>query len=169
MRGGARAEAMFWNDIFERILDTFCNNNCDSSPLTRGSPTLAFFGRWPIYFTKWARYRTVLLDVRGRERDGGKGTNRGQLGVIAHSHCSCLTLSPTGHDYKALGDPSPRRPTVAACPRPSYPTLLSLRLHPSRGSIFTSAPLSSFFMFLTVFYLPPWTRIRLDNAFLTAL
>lgn len=160
---------MFWNDIFERILDTFCNNNCDSSPLTGGNPTLAFFGRWPIYFTKWARYRAVLLDVRGREWDGGKGTNRGQLGAIAHSHCSCLTLSPTGHDYKALGDPSPGRPTVAACPPPSYPTLFSLRPHPSRGSIFNSAPLSSFFMFPTVFYLPPWTRIGLDNAFLTAL
>ncbi len=24
------SEAVLWNDIFEQILDTFCNNNCDS-------------------------------------------------------------------------------------------------------------------------------------------
>lgn len=166
---------MFSHDIFGEILDTSCNNNCDSPFLSGGKLTLAFFGRWPIYITKWARYCTCCKrhrrlcegENREQERDGGKGTNRGQVGVIAHSHCSCLTLSPTGHDYKAQGDPSPHQLTVAACPLPSHPTLLSssFLIH----LVFDSASLSSFFTFLAVFYLPLWTCIRLDNAFLTAL
>lgn len=100
---------------------------------TGGKLTLAFFGRWPIYITKWARYCLYCKrqhcscegENRDREKDGGKGTNRGQVGVIAHSQCSCLTLSPTRHDYKAQGDPSPHHLTVAACPLSSHPTLLS--------------------------------------------
>lgn len=123
---------MFSDDIFGEIW-AFCNNNCNSSFLNRGKLTLAFFGRRLICVTKWARYCTCCKrhhclcngENRDGERDGGKGTSRGQVGVIAHSHCSCLTLSPTGHDYKAQGDSSPHHLTVAACPLPSHPTLLS--------------------------------------------
>lgn len=152
---------MFWNDIFEQILDIFCNSNCDSSLLAGGNLTLAVFGRWPIYFMKWARYYTcctwcwvcVCEKATQTKRQSGRGTNRGQVGVIAHSHYSCLSLSPTGHDYKALGDHSALRLTLAACPLPllsSHPNFLhsSLVIYLSVATFFYSAsPTSQVFMF----------------------
>lgn len=158
-----QAEAMFSNDVFGGILETFCNNNCDSSFLNGGKLTLAFFGRWPIYIRNWARYSTCCKrrhclckgENRDGERDSRKGTNRGQVGVITHSHCSCLTLSPTGHDYKAQGDPSPHHLTVAACPLPLHPTLLSspFLIHLAAASL-TPLPSRVSLCFLRCFIYP---------------
>lgn len=69
---------MFSNDIFGEILDTFCNNNCDSSFLNGDKLTLAFFGGFffgkPIYITKWARCCNCCKRhhclCKGENRDG---------------------------------------------------------------------------------------------------
>lgn len=152
---------MFSHDIFGEILDTFCNNNCDSSFLSGGKPTLAFFGRRPIYITKWAGYCTCCKrhrclcagENREGERDGVRGTNRGQVGVIAHSHCSCLTLSPTGHDYKAQGDPS-TPPADSCCLSPCLASHLALFLLPHPSRLWLRSPLEFLFVTCGVLFTP---------------
>lgn len=143
---------MLRNDIFEQFLDTFCYNNYDSWLLTGGNLTLAVFGRWPIYFLKWAdiavgAHGVILRVCEGRWRqESERGTNRGQVGVIAHSHWSSLTRGATGHDYKAPGDPSTPRLTLAAGSLRSHRTL------PLFSSFISSLNSTLSWLF---FYLPP--------------
>ncbi len=133
---------MFWNDMFEQILDTFCNNNCDSWLLTGGNLTLAVFGRWPIYFMKWGRYCTcctwcywvcvcVCVCEWERERKGERERDKQGAGRCDRSFTlELLDVEPYGAWLLGPGW-SFSSPPDTCCLSPSLALLASLPLHSS--------------------------------------
>lgn len=95
--------------------------------VTGGNLTLPIFGRWPIYFIKWARRlhspHVALSSVCKTQREGERGDKQG-AGRCDRSFAGAEPYG--GHDYGALGDPS----ALSLTPR----CLVALFLAPSSSS-----------------------------------